>query len=997
MEQSLQGVIFENAVRASRNLEKLSPLLSPEGRHTLALLLRQIPDPDSALNGLERYVAARGGDIDSLFSPHSRLHAALALFSHSRFLADTLFRHPQLLDWAMDEEKLYRVLFAEELRTDLGWTQANASDQEFLRTLARFKRMHVLRIALRDLLGLATLAEVTLELSNLADAILRGVLEHVQQQAAQRFGRPLCDSDSGPIECQFCILALGKLGGQELNYSSDIDLMYLYSGEGETSGPIRIANKEFCSELAQRITQLLAAATPEGVCYRVDLRLRPDGSMGEIVLPLRAMVEYYHTRARDWELQMMIKARPAAGAARLGRRMLELIEPLIYRTTTDFSTIEKLAKTRDRIEEKLRNRRSGALDIKLTRGGIRDIEFLAQCLQRLYGGQDPWVRSGGTLFALQRLRDKGYLSSPDHASLSSAYQYFRALEHRLQLENDRQTHAIPADPRELELLASKMHGPSAAFQREKALSDQIDTHLKAVREIYDRVIHAQRPTESFPGTAAKEPDEIETGDAPGRSPSWRAQLRHLERKSPALAAAVDRLPMRFGIRHFEHLLNTVISSPELLREFEQTPRLVECVGDIVEHSPFLAEELMRHPDDIATLKRLWAENGEPDVPAPRGADPRQTGSADPLTLHPEIERELARDAPIGEMSTWLRRFYRGRMLRIQAESIYLRHPIFSTLSKTSRLAEWIIRAAYRIAVRDVSRASGRSLAAGEMQVVALGRLGMREFDLASDADLVFVLLDSAEDRADLWRQVVEQIVDIISSYTSEGMMFTIDTRLRPMGRDGPLVQTESQYKRYFAERAEPWEGITYMKSRTVAGDNLRGTRFLTDLQQVDWKRYGQSGDLAPMLVEMRKRLENEQGRERPIKSGPGGYYDIDFILMYLRLRDAGVFFPLLNTPERIRVVRTLGHLTLEEAARLEHMAVFYRSLDHAIRVVTGRSASKVPTSPSTRRILAALVERWCKTCAVDGRVDRLLDQVRRETREMFWKVFGDAGRERSPS
>jgi glutamate-ammonia-ligase adenylyltransferase len=306
------------------------------------------------------------------------------------------------------------------------------------------------------------------------------------------------------------------------------------------------------------------------------------------------------------------------------------------------------------------------------------------------------------------------------------------------------------------------------------------------------------------------------------------------------------------------------------------------------------------------------------------------------------------------------------------------------------LAEWIIRAAYEIAVRAVSRGSGQVLATGEMQVIALGRLGMREFDLASDADLVFVLLDSAEERREPWRQVVEQMVDIVSSYTSEGMMFTVDTRLRPMGRDGQLVQTESQYKRYFAERAEPWEGITYMKARTIAGDNLRGTRFLSDLQQVDWKRYGQSGDLAPMLVEMRKRLENEQGRDRPIKSGAGGYYDIDFILMYLRLRDAGVFFPLLNTPERIRVIRTLGHLSIDEASRLENMAVFYRSLDHAIRVVTGRSASKVPSSPSTRRILAELVDRWCRNCGAEGRVDKLLDRVRRETREMFWKVFGEA-------
>jgi glutamate-ammonia-ligase adenylyltransferase len=535
-----------------------------------------------------------------------------------------------------------------------------------------------------------------------------------------------------------------------------------------------------------------------------------------------------------------------------------------------------------------------------------------------------------------------------------------------------------------------MHGQAAIVPRETGLRDQVEAHLKAVREIYERVIHTQKPTENFPKPAFEDTAELEISELPGRSPSWRAQLRHLERKSPQLAAAVDRLPIRFGIRHFEHFLNHVISTPDLIRGFERTPRLLECVGDLIEHSPFLAEELIRHPGDIAKLKGLLSKQGDAGGPQVAGAEVGRgsDGGARSLTLHPEIERQLETDAPVAEMSTWLRQFYRGRMLTLQAESIHLRHPIFSTLAKTSLLAEWIIRAAYEIAVRAVARSSGQPLTKGELQVVALGRLGMREFDLASDADLVFVLLDSAEERRELWRQVVEQMVDIVSSYTSEGMMFTVDTRLRPMGRDGQLVQTESQYKRYFAERAEPWEGITYMKARTIAGDNLRGTRFLSDLQQVDWKRYGQSGDLAPLLVEMRKRLENEQGRERPIKSGAGGYYDIDFILMYLRLRDAGVFFPLLNTPERIRVIRTLGHLTVDEAARLEKMAVFYRSLDHAIRLVTGRSASTVPSSPSTRQILAELVDRWCMSCGVEGRVDKLLDRVRRETREMFWKVFG---------
>jgi glutamate-ammonia-ligase adenylyltransferase len=382
-QEILRTVDFHDTAQAKRNLEIIIPLLPPDGAGILHLLLRQVPDPDRALNYFERYVSAPGAPVQSMFAATSRLHAAIAIFSHSNFLAGTLFRHPQTLEWAMDESKLYRVLATGEIRSDLGWLPASADDEEAARILARFKRMHILRIALRDLLGVATLAEVALELSNLADAILQGAREHVQQQLTRRFGRPLCPTASGSaIECEFVVIALGKLGGRELNYSSDIDLMFLYTGEGETSGPIQISNRQFSVDLANRLTQLLCHPTPEGTCYRVDLRLRPEGAMGEVVTALRSAVDYYHQRARDWELQMLIKARPTAGSLKLGRTFLDSIGPLIYQTSTDFSTIDRVAETRDRIQERLRRRGGSGLYIKLTRGGFRAIEFVVQCLQR---------------------------------------------------------------------------------------------------------------------------------------------------------------------------------------------------------------------------------------------------------------------------------------------------------------------------------------------------------------------------------------------------------------------------------------------------------------------------------------------------------------------------------------------------------------------------------------------------------------------------------------
>jgi glutamate-ammonia-ligase adenylyltransferase len=989
-----ESIEFRHRGRAAKNIETLRPVLPLGGAAKLSRFLQQMPDPDAALNYLHRYLVEAGHPAEWIFRPSRRLHAVLALFSHSNFLSDAVVRHPELISWALDEERFYRVLSNEEMYSALGWSPAVADDSQIALTLALFKRMHLIRIVLRDLLGTATLAEVTLELSNLADAIIHGAHEYLRRQLVQKFGRPLSDADTGPIDCQFAVLGLGKLGGRELNYSSDIDLMYLYTGDGTTSGPIRISNKEFILELSKRLTQLLSMITAEGCCFRVDVRLRPDGTMGELVLPLEAALEYYHRRARDWELQMLIKARPTAGAITLGRAFLKIVEPLIYQTTTDFSNVERVAETRDRIQEKLRRRSKPGINVKLARGGIRDIEFLVQCFQRLYGGKDPWVRSGGTLFALHRLRDKGYLSLQDYGRLDSAYQFLRTIEHLLQMEDDRQVHTLPSNGEALALLMRKVRAKLLTRAGADNLLTQVQRHLSDIAEIYERVIHAQRPTATIPRDAT--PEEPADADSPNSrlgsdsvsvedvEHSWRTQLRHLERESPALASAVRALPLRRGRKHFEFFLNKIVPQPRLLREFEHLPALVECVADLIEHSPYLAENLIRYPDDVLELKAVAEPAASSGPPGPESCG---FGAAARPEMPAEMRRMIEGSGSFEERCAWLRRFYRRCMLRLQAESVFRRQPIFTTLAKTSDLADHIIQAAYEIAVDAQCRATGRPQPSHALRVIALGRLGMREFDLASDADLVFVLPDDAAADKAWWTEVVNRIIETISSYTVEGLIFSVDPRLRPMGRDGELVQTESAYKSYFAERAQAWEAITYMKSRAVAGDCEGGTVFLTELQDVDWRRYGLSGDLGPLLLDMRNKLEREQGAQRPIKAGAGGYYDLDFILMYLRLRDAGIFFESLTTPERIEVIRSTGRLTAKQAATLHETAVFFRALDHAIRVSTGHSSSMIPASLFKQEILAELIGRWSRIKPVAQPLPSFVQQVRQSTRSLFLQIF----------
>ena len=968
--------MFRHPERAHRSLAEVEGRLSLESRDVLHSLLGQSPDPDGALHYLTRYLAATAARPETGF-PASRLHALTAVFAHSHFLSETLFQRPELLDWALDPGRLYGAFSSDEFRSQAPAIPAGDLDRAAAALeLARFRRRHLLRILLRDVLGLATLAEVTQELSALADALAESALSRVYEEAAARHGRPrLADG----TECEFAVLALGKLGGQELNYSSDIDLMYLFSAAGYTDGAVPLTNKEFYIQVGNQLTELLSSNTTEGLCYRVDLRLRPEGTLGEVAIPLVAALDYYRSRARDWELQMLIKARVSAGSALLGRRFLDFVEPLIYKTTTDFSAVESVSETRQRIHEKqLRRRAPAGLNVKLNRGGIRDIEFLVQCLQRLYGGRDLWVRHGGTLFALHRLRDKGYLSARDYARLTGAYQFLRALEHGLQLEHDRQVHTLPQDPEALEVLAQKMSVTGD-------LLEETNRHLREVIEIYDRVIHGQGPVSQASGDTAVLFQLEAEGPQEHAARSMQTQMRYLELRAPELASRIAAAPLNRGRRLFEHFLGKLVDLPDLVTAMEEKPDLAGLCIDLFELSPYFAEWLVRNPEQVLELAGL---------PPSEAADqqgslfpPEPPGRETTRRLHPELEHLLRTQAALAVKSAWLRRFYRRQMLRIQAESICRGHPIFSTLDQTTELADWVVSAAYHIAIDEAIGAEAIRSHPHPMHVVALGRLGMREFDLGSDADLVFVLPDAAQKERPLWTQVAERMVDVLTSYTGEGVIFSVDTRLRPMGREGELVQTESHYKKYFAEQAQAWEAITYMKTRCLAGDVPKGTDFLNELQSVDWRRYGQSGASAHLLAGMRHKLEREQGADQPLKAGPGGYYDIDFVLMYLRLRGAGIFYPSLNTPERIEVIERMGLLSLEDAAFLRQAAVFYRALDHGLRVSTGRSLGALPTAPSQFEILTELMRRWTPP-ALQGRpLDAQLAEMRSQTRRLFQQVF----------
>jgi [glutamine synthetase] adenylyltransferase / [glutamine synthetase]-adenylyl-L-tyrosine phosphorylase len=920
-------------------------------------LLASLPDPDSAARFLRRLDQQSPAGYERIADSPAALRCATQIFSYSNFLSEGSLKDPERLWESSRPGALERAYTADDYTGMLHRALPPGIPAPL--ELATFRRRQLLRIALRDILGLAVLSEITGELSNLADAILDLTYRRIRDEYAAQYGEPRLGDGSS---CGFSVISLGKLGGQELNYSSDIDLMFVYGGPGETDGSTPITNKEFYKKVANRYTDLLSAYTGEGQCYRVDLRLRPDGALGEICISVEGAIAYYGQRARDWEKQMLIKARVSAGDPLPGEVLLDYVEPLIYQTSLDFRAVEAVSETRQRISEKMAAKRGlpSGLDIKLTPGGIRDIEFLTQCLQRLHGGRDQWVRHGGTMISLLRLRDKGLLTGAEYARLAAAYQFLRNLEHRLQLEDDRQTHTLPSDAKRLEIVARKMPADSTGERFDaETLRLRLNEHLAAVREIYERVIHAQRPiyyTIAPPAGAppAGAPPTASVGEEPDKLAPPSNLTRGLEGRAPRLAETVAASNLYRGRERFEHFLEKGFANPELLERLDASPELAAKAIDIFEHSPYFADDLLRYPD-------LLDEIGEPF----------------------QLE-SLVGGAPD------LRRFYRRQMLRIQSASITESAPIFPTLNQTSVLADAVIGAAYRIAISEAPPPTSGYMPSNQMMVIALGRLGMSEFDLGSDADLIFVIPDADALELRYWTGVAERMIRTLSSYTGDGIMFAIDTRLRPNGREGDLVMPEAAYKAYFEGHAEAWEGISYMKARAVAGYAERATAFLHELQEIDWRRYGQSMRSRRELAEMRARLEREQGPRNPLKAGAGGFYDIDFALMYLRLKGAGIFYKVLNTPERIDVIEKMGHLEREDAKFLREAATFYRAIDHGQRILTGHAEGSLPASQSQLDALTALVKRWTPDTLSGRRIDAALHDIRQRTRQFFERTFGRA-------
>ncbi len=993
MNAAFSSIAFLEPDRAETNLSLLEHQLPRNLWATLPALLAQLPDPDSALNFLERYLRMESesgppGNAPphtlGYFKRHpAALHHLLVIFSYSRFLSETLVQQPDLITWlhrparrgAQPAPSLDQVKSPEDLYEEFARFAAISSEQPASVLLARFKRREYLRITLRDVLGLGTLAETTLELSHLADVLLERALRISEQKLKNAYGTPqFTDAEGKRHTTGLAILSLGKLGGQELNYSSDIDLMFVYGQDGETSGGSQgvTSNAEYFVRVAQSVLKLITEVTPEGTVFRVDLRLRPQGGEGDLATSLPAALEYYRTRAREWELQMLIKARCSAGDADAGKQFVRDVQPLVYRPQFNLGAAEAVLNAREEITRELQRRtgtsHAAEWNVKLSRGGIRDIEFLTQCLQRLYGGADPWLRAGSTLLALQRLHDKGLLSGRDFFRLGSAYQFFRKVEHRLQLRDGLQRHTLPEPSDALERLARRCGVEAAAVDARSAaeqLLHRLSQHFAEVREVYDRILALRTPSALVPEEAME--SDLGAG----------ALLRRLRVEYPTVAEAMASCGISkdsYARRGLLRFLSSAALDRGVMTQLASHPEWIIRAGEIFARSDLVEEMLSRHPDEVAVV-----------------ADPGLLGFRGPAAEPTCATSE--------EQMAALRINYRRGVLASVIRAVLGTAQPFETFETLTRLSDEALVSTLEIVSRGVLGPA--NLASGPLAVLALGRLGTGEMDIGSDVDLIFVTdeLLSGE-RREPWRRLAEHFVQAAGSHTREGLLFPVDTRLRPRGAEGEIVQSVGYLRSYFRTDAEAWEAATFLKARPIAGNLILGAEAVRQVQAILAERFSEPSSLARQLASTRERLETEgldPARTLPVKGQfkrvSGGFYDVEYILAFLFLtrglpRGLGTATHVLR---QIAALESAGALTTTDAQGLRAAAQLYRSLDHAVRLVTGHPANRLP-EPAVAQRVAVLLEQWGLSWS-EG-LETVVESMRRRTRGLYERIVLSGAAER---
>lgn len=961
------SAIFSDQKRAEQNLRKLvSNALTRELVERLLpnlfSFLKECPDPDMALTNLVRFSEAsfsRSNLYRLLLRGPSLLKSLLMVFSTSQYLSDILIRDPYYFPWIM--ETLCNPI--DELYNNcINTLESFRSISSKLSCLRRFKRRELLRIGLRDILGLTTLQTTIRELSDLADLIIDLTYNIHWGYYVEKYGRP---------KARFAILGLGKLGGRELNYSSDVDLLFVYSEEGKIEGT-NITYHNFFNRLAEDIVVSLSGGGE--ALYRVDTRLRPDGESGPLARSLTSYLKHYEIRGQIWERQMLIKARPVAGSKSLGEEFIRSLQAFIYPKTHFHTPLEDIARIKARIEDG-----SGRGNVKLRAGGIRDIEFIVQALQLINGGTNPQICSGNTLEALTQLKRAGLLSSEETGILKEAYVFHRRLEHRLQMMHCLRTFTLPSSCEELNKLAKRL-----GLKDEIELSAKLDHLSKQVRRIFEQVFLPKRESGSDLGIL------LEGGP---QNPHVRRILQDFNFRDVGSSLrnlrylAYGHAPKFLSSKAKESLLRLL---PPLLEEMKSTPdpdltlsnletvvssyQAFESFYQIMEDNPSFRRMLIRICGLSSRFSRILSQNPI---------------YLEALTVAGILEERFNKDKSVEVLNSTTQepnkigKFKDFEALRIGTRNLLGLSSLEEMQEELTELAELILGEVYNLLLKGFREALGEK--EPDFAILGLGKLGGRELNFDSDLDLI--LLYSTEKHKTsaqkLFSQLSQKLISTLTQPAFGRKIYNIDLRLRPEGEGSPAVIPVDGYFKYLRERASLWERQSLIKARFLVGNKTLGKRIMGKIENFVYGKGLTAPELKDILL-MRRKIEKERlGRSFDIKFGRGGMMDVEFLVQIYQLRYGGEI-PQLRCPSTLRVLEELKSCSLFESeicSQLRESYLFWRQIEKHLQISLEKRSTKLPTDRSRLDYLGR-----CLGYRDGGEFSGVVKEIADNTRETFEKM-----------
>ena len=983
---------FRDPVSADEHLQQLADdlptrLALGELAELLIETLVDAPDPDAALVGFCRYVATRipkGSFLGYLHDDPRALQILTRLLGASPFLSEILIRNPEYLHWLQQELDRHPpdlVDYRAELEALLSH-DTNAKQR--LDALKRLKRREMLRVAGRDLLDKDTLRSTTEQLSNLADIITEGALRVVQDQMAAGEAHAWTGS--------FVVIAMGKLGGCELNFSSDIDVIYVY----ETEGPDDSAAHERFQKLGRRLTAVLGEHTDEGYFYRVDLRLRPMGKRGNIAYSLEQSAQYYENWGETFERFALIKARPIAGNLDLGQRFIDMVRPFVYRKYLDHAAIEELARYKARSDREHARRQGTERNVKVGRGGIREIELFTQVFQLIYGGRHADLQDANTLTALAKVQEHGLIDQAVLRDLQRAYEFLRTVEHRLQVVQEGQTHTLSDAEVELEVTARRSGVETAAD-----LQTTLDSHRDRVHHIYLNLFERRSEDVEFQGRQLFRllSGELSDGEAVGHLQTY--GLPNPEGALQAIRALDDAPSLAYSKTSARNLLANLLAS--MLSE------IAHCgfPGKVLNR---LEQVVLRTGATASFYKSLL----EDDALRGRLLQALDTGAlfAERLARYPELLDFLVRAS--SDMETFRATLRSGLDQLDEIENRDLEQGMdlfrrFKAIEELKVLVEWLGSGTLQtlnqklslvadagldwVARRTAREQLGEGDGAPAWVIIALGKLGGRELTVHSDLDLVFLYDGDPEDSARFERQqaLVRAIHTFLEKPTSQGFAYRLDTRLRPEGRKGALAIPVVAFRRYLETRAEVWERMAWTRSRFVFG----APRLVEEVtESVREFVYGPWDAGIPAYAHhLRARMERELARETTksrldLKVGRGGLADIDFLLQLIQLREgqSRQEFRVAGTRQLLDTLPDNPYLAGDQLDRIRAAYEFLRTLETVLRIESDSSRGWISTDPAELEPLS----RHLGIVPATG--EALLDRYREITAEV--RAIYEAGLKR---